>query len=1008
MSLRRLTSLLLALLLCALLPAHAGTTYTFAGKKFDDCTLNSKIYSCTRLPLSAWDDSMVIGKDYTVNVSGDVYFGYNQGLSMSGGATLTATGNLDIGGIAPALLQVNGAVFVAGKQFSMGAQQQTIVADIRAATMQLGTGSTAKITGTISATGAIAIGSNVTIVGPVSGTAVSTNSPVSISGDVNASTSFYLASHSTVKGNITAPTVETNSPVTITGNVTASRSFTLASGSTMTGNVKSDVVQLLAASVTVNGNIEATTSLRLGSSDVVNGSVSTGELTLDASDSRIVGSATVDHATLEWAARVTDTIVCRQGSTPGKCDCVTNNSGYAVRNVKTSGNGPWCEGGKPQAPDHFLIAHEASASVCAPTSVTVTACANAACSATYGGGATVYLQPSNQPVAIGANGIADVRAQLKPAASVTLGLAASAGGSALPANCRLNGSGAASNCTLAVSDATLALDVNNKANAFTAGEPADLTVTALVFKDKDQACKPLFQGVQRDLLFSFGYDEPRDGSMALSLGGQAINPGAAQAKKLSLAFDQNGKATAKLSYSDAGRLKIDAKYVGGESSASGSVLAVAAPASFRIAFAGMPNPLTAGSTFQAQVQAVNALGAATPNFGRETQPVIVDLAAVHCAPAGGRNGFVLPAQTPAISGGAQQFVNLRMDEVGSFDLKAGLPGTDGYLGSKLRPTGTTNTRTAPDCSGASGLFAPAWFKLASGTWERKATADKVDQYYSDERAIALTLSAVNKLGVVTENYAGKYARDVDFTAADPARKALAVQPGDFLPRATACTHTLCAADFVKGVATWKGGYKLATAPAAPATIRVRATESRVLPTDNLVTSAAALLSQDEPLLLVRSGRVRIASNYIGAGKELALPVSIEYWDGRAWVRNVDDSTSAFPSAAFALATPTPASVLNTTRLTGPGKLKNGYGELKLTPPAAGAGVAYVALNLGGTAQDNACVFPKKTSTGNAMPFLRAPDATCKDSELHDPWARATFGVFTPERKRVIHVREVFR
>ena len=1019
MQIRHLISLLLMLpLLCALAPARAATTFTFSGGKIDNCDLTGKVYSCSKLPMVEWNDSMVIGKNYTVNVSGDVVFGYNHGLTMGDRSALNATGNLDIGGIASSLLLVSGASFGAGRQFSMGALPQTIVADIAAATVQLGTGSQSKVTGTITAAGAIAIGSNVTIAGPVKGSTITTNSPVSITGDVTASSALFLASHSSVKGNIVAPTVSTDSPVTINGDVTASRAFTLASGSTMTGNIKSDVVELLAASVTVNGNIEATTSLHLGSSDTVNGNVVTGELTLDASSSAIVGNATVDHATLEWAARVTSTITCRNGSTPGKCDCVTNNSGYDVRNVKTSGNGPYCEGGAVQAPHHYLIGHPASASVCAPASVAVTACANAACTGTYAGGATVYLQPGKQRVDIGKSGTVTVAAQMPPNSPAILGLV-NASGAALAASCNVSGSASASNCQVQVSDAALELKINDK-NAFYAGSEVDLNVTALQYSGAAAACVPLFKGVQRNVAFSFGYDNPASGTLPLQLGGQALKAGASL--NLALDFDQAGKATTRLSYPDAGRVKIGARAADPESSAAGSLLAIAAPASFKVELSDLPTPRKAGSPFTVKVTALNAAKVTTPNFGRETQPATVKLASRMCRPGAGADGFDPRPAPSSIDAGVQIFAPQpadgntplpRMREVGSIDIEASLA-AGSYFGSGLAPTGISNVGDATEtaCTGASGDFIPASFRIEEkGTRPVavKGQPKPLSQYYSDERAIALTVTALNLLDETTKNYAGKYARDANLSgvAFDAADKELK-DYGRFVLTRPPCESgysgvaVICATDYLKGVAALPAklmpGYVFNTNPSAPARVRLDVTDTR-----DKVTSSVAV----EPSILVRSGRVRIASNYTRSGKELALPVSIEYWNGQSWVRNTDETTFTFPAAAFAKSTRTPGDKLNDTTLGNDVQIVKGYGELKLMPPAGVAGVLYVALNLGSTTADNTCLNPKKPVAGAARPFLRAAEAGCP-GDPRDPWARATFGIYEAETRRVIHVREVFR
>ncbi|WP_296952727.1 polymer-forming cytoskeletal protein [uncultured Massilia sp.] len=1027
---------LMCCLMCFLMlavagPARAGVTYTFAGGTVDGCSLSGKTYTCPALPLPNWDDKVVISGGHTVQANGDVNFGYNQGLSMTGNSTLKVSGNLNIGGINPALLAINNANFIAGGQFAMGAQTQTIAANITAGTMQLGTGSTSKITGTIVATGAIAIASNVTIVGPITGTRVTTNSPVYLTGDVNASESFFLASGSTIKGNIVSPVVDTNSPVTINGNVTAATSFTFASGSTMNGNVKSDVVRMYASNAVINGNVTATTSLTMGSADVVKGDVDTGELTLEASNSQVTGNATVNHATLYWAARVTDTIICRNGSTPGKCDCVTNNSGYDVRNIKTSGNGPYCEG-KAQPLHHFQITHPATAGVCTKAQVTVTACADANCTSTYAGAATVYLQPTKQRIDV-SGGAATATAQLPPGA-VTLGLTSSDSGGALSTTCKTGS--AASNCSVQVSDASLELNVNGT-NAFTAGGDAsevDLNIIARTYDGSKQACVPLFQGVQRNIAVSYDYANPATGTQKLRLARTDL--ARATERTLALSFDATGKAATKVSYPDAGQLKFSARATDAESKASGNVLAVAAPASLKVAFTGLAAPRKAGYPFGATVTAVNAAGAVTANFGKEAQPELARLLApTLCQPSGGKLKYTgFDGSPKTVNAGSQDFADLAMNEVGTIDVGAALAGSNGYLGSGLRPTGTTNT-AASGCSGASGPFVPAYLQVVTEDgWQRRTKAAGIPQYYANEPRIRLAVRAVNKDGNVTENYAGAYARDVALAAVTMARQVPATPLGSFQRSATCnaaggsagAGNLACASLFANGVANWTGAFALpgsAAAPGAPATFRARATEVPAAAGDPVAASATSTKDEDEPPLQVVAGRARLSSNYGYAGQPLLLNLTLEYWDGATWRRNFDDSLTQVPLTAYALTTADTPKTLEPTAIglaykptdgnnSGVVALDKGGAVLRLTPPAnGGRGAIDVALNLGTTGADNACaVSSHPASTGAALPFLRTLDTACKDINpvVHDPRARATFGIFTPESKRIIHVREVFR
>lgn len=195
--------------LCGL--AHADS-YRFNGTAVAGCSRTGSgsnvSYVCDTLNLSNYNDTVTILRGVPVTVNSSVTFGYNQAFSMDTQGSLTVNGDLDISNINPSLLSVTGGTLTAnGGTFSIGAQAQTITADVSAAKMNIGTGSTTKITGNVTSTGTVAISSNVTIVGTLTGTAITTQSPVTITGDVSASTSFSLASGSTVSGNVVSPKI---------------------------------------------------------------------------------------------------------------------------------------------------------------------------------------------------------------------------------------------------------------------------------------------------------------------------------------------------------------------------------------------------------------------------------------------------------------------------------------------------------------------------------------------------------------------------------------------------------------------------------------------------------------------------------------------------------------------------------------------------------------------------------------------------------------------------------
>lgn len=995
MILRRAYLFLLALMLFAAGgAATAGNTYTFNGNAVGNCTLSGATYTCPSLPLPAADDTMVIASGFTVNIASDVTFDFNQTLTMSGSAVLAATGDLNIGGIATNNLKVTGGTLIAGDTFSVGAQNQTLTANIQAATANLGTGSQLSITGSIKA-----------------------------SGTVN------VASHATINGAISGATVTTSSPVTLTGNIVATQSFTLASGSTVKGNVTAPVVSLLPSGSTVTGNITAKTSLQLGSGDAVTGDVVAGTLTLDSSEAIVNGNATIDSGVFNWHGRVTQTIYCTGGTTKGQCDCVSNNSGYDVNTA----NGPHCQG-KSVPLDHFLIAYDPTGSVCAPSTAKVTACANASCSNTYGGGVNVTLTgtgqagSTSQTVAVPTSGSVQTTVTWTQPGTFTLGVSGAT--SAGATQCIRNSDAApGADCKVAVASSAYTLTTNGTAfyaEAQGSQTAPVLTLAAVRYDAKANSCVPLFNNTVRNVNFTCAYANPTSGTLPLRLNGKALRADLDATKAcdnvgttLALSFDANGKATLPMQYADAGAVKVTATDNGAGSPGTANATTTFVPAKLQIALANTNAPYVAGKDFVATVTALNGASTptATPNFGREMTPETIALAPVACLP--NNNNGLLTQKSSTLAAGAQTITSY-WSETGRIDLTASLA-SGNYLGVNMQPAPATTSTSTTACTGTVGPFIPAYFTFdADPAWTRKMTINSqpVPLYYSGEPAIQLKVTARNMQNGVTQNYAGAYARDVVFTAINPDGTALATAAAGAFSRSTAYaasesgTAQLRATDFTAGVGTWTGSWTFTKSPSAQATLRVRATEAvpvTVPPSPAGATSAAipaAVTTGVEPSLQLRSGRVRLPSRFGPALTTLQIPASLEYWTGQTWVLSAEDSTTRVPSGAVSVGTDTMVGTVASIA----GQFANGVAMITLKPAAtSGRGSVPFALNLGASGANTSCYAAKMTTaTGAGLAFLRAVDPSCAALGPVDPSAMATFGVYPPETKRIIHMREVFR
>lgn len=155
-------------------------------------------------------------------------------------------------------------------------------------------------------------------------------------------------------------------------------------------------------------------------------------------------------------------------------------------------------------------------------------------------------------------------------------------------------------------------------------------------------------------------------------------------------------------------------------------------------------------------------------------------------------------------------------------------------------------------------------------------------------------------------------------------------------------------------------------------------------------------------IAVRHGRLRLL-NRIGSEKsDLELPVKADFWTGKSWVPSVNDSCTTLPAASFFLsgdlAGNTTVSAVNLT---------NGLGTLRLSKPnPVATGSVDIAVNLGSSGVDQSCL-ATHGGTPAGVPWLRSRNGSCSTGYDRDPSARASFGIYSPESRKTVHVRELF-
>jgi MSHA biogenesis protein MshQ len=870
-----------------------AATLNFNGGAVSGCGLSTDglQYTCASLALGS-TDVIIIGSAYGVTVNSSLAMSYNQGLTMSGNAALTVTGNLDIKDINPPNLKVTGGSLSAeGGTFLMGAQEQTITANISATTIKMGSNNVT-VTGEISAKGPVEIASGSLINGPISGTVV----------------------------NILAASTR------IQGDITASVSLTIGSGSQVTGKLKSPTIDLKASGLLVTGDVEASNSLSIASGNGIKGNVDAGEVTLDSSNAYITGNAKVDHITLGWQGRVQQTITCKSYTPSNPCSCVTNNSGYPVGSV----NGPKCGPGTPTGLHHFQIDHPGTALTCAPQTVTVTACADAACSAKYTGGANITVSPGGTATPIGNSGVATASVRQYTVGTATLSLTSVPG--ATDALVCKRASDASSSCDMAVAATGLTVTPVNHVSA--TQQAFSISAVQAAPSPTPQACVPLFKNTSKDLTLSCSYSNPASGTLPVFIKGTggfiALAPDNSSAcsilgKTVNLAFDNAGVATATMAYADVGKLNVKATYAGSAATGdaglgmTGSGSVIIAPAAFSVPV--IASPQRAGAPVTVSMSALNSAGAVTPNFGNE-KPAETVLPSLDSLVRPTTSEIPKPAK-PALQGGvvfangSVASSNMNWPEVGSITIAFNLANPKGYLDANLAapaPSVSKQVQFIPHHFITELIKTGAADSIATPCAAPLTCADDGEKgrYAYSGQAIGVRVTARALGETTTQNYDElnpSVLAPVLLDGWDAATGTISFPPSssDSSSRLTdgkkgQTTITgVAPAKFILGVAQPMVAYRFpgkAGVPVAPTGVRLRA--SSTYPGGVVVSSTSALI-QNEARLTVLSGQWQVAHGYGSELLPVRLAVQVQYWNGTKWVTNLLDSISAFNKSDVVLA-----------------------------------------------------------------------------------------------------------
>jgi MSHA biogenesis protein MshQ len=301
-------------------------------------------------------------------------------------------------------------------------------------------------------------------------------------------------------------------------------------------------------------------------------------------------------------------------------------------------------------------------------------------------------------------------------------------------------------------------------------------------------------------------------------------------------------------------------------------------------------------------------------------------------------------------------------------------------------------------SGFNLKFVPAKFAVSL----TPPCSDGSAVYAYAGQPINVTVQALNASNVLTQNYDGTAS-----TVADRVANAVTISAVSGLNNGTLSGNALPDTSFDTGVGsgTVVNAFSPAKKMSPPETVGFNAAD------------ADTTVNKSTPTVLVRSGRIKLSNAYGSESAPLKMPVQVQYWDGKAWVPVTDTScavASSIPTSALVMpsfkshkgaalaSTALPASAAavagtlsdGVTAYTSPVTLTGGVGYITLNPPGKGiTGTVDVTLDLG--------------SSGANMSWLQSRDDTCGANTVCNPKARASFGVFAPESKKTVNVRNVF-
>lgn len=687
--------------------------------------------------------------------------------------------------------------------------------------------------------------------------------------------------------------------------------------------------------------------------------------------------------------------------------------------------------------DHFELRHASwIGSACTPGTLTVVACANAACSSFYTSGVIATLSSSGaatvwdaatggSTVIVGNTQSSTTKDFYTGAGTATFDIV----GTGFPVSA-LNAkkcNGISGSCNWTSTNGGLIVTVPNS-GVITGGEPTAVAVQAVESTAPTPAapCVPV-KGLSGAGLKVWTTADTPASFPATSTSAGATVGGAPQLSNAqagsyvytpqtmpvadnvsSLTFDTNASANVWFKHMDTGRWNLYARLDKAASatapllSLDGNTVVTMVPVGYGVAASALnasaatqaacaSGPVAAcdtaavadtkvgiaGADFNVTVTA--ALWTASGDVDLSNNPVApsyagsVALSPALVAPMGGAVG-ALGVTSLTLANGQATSSSEKWSEVGAVRIF----GSGTYLGKSINPSGV----------GQKTILNPVLGRFVPHHFDTVVSSVCSAAFTYSGQLFPLKVTASNLAGVTTANYQGAFAKAGTYSDANGA-------VGSFTPA------TLDSSKFAAGVADLMAApevkFDFSSKLTAPWTLILRVVDS-----DSV---SSAVLPGVEGTMLLRSGRLWLGNAYGSDQLALTVPVETQYWNGSAFVKNTLDSCTALAAGNIALGN----KLGGLSAYTGPitvSAIAGGAGTIGLAKPAAAtAGSVDVMATLGSVGSPSNC---NSVTGATSAALTHLSGKWCGASYDRDPVARATFGIAgSSSKKGPIYIRESY-